>query len=68
MLEYQPNPELLLDLRLICKFRRGLLGVADCHAVGLFNAGREIAQPALDFSHSNPEFCHPNSWEKFPCN
>jgi K+-sensing histidine kinase KdpD len=43
--------------------------VANCHAYVLFltrlvEAALEFVQPALDFSHSNPAFCHPISREK----
>jgi len=45
------------------------LAVAKSHAYGLFltrliGAALEFLQPALDFSHSNPAFCHPISREK----
>jgi K+-sensing histidine kinase KdpD len=64
MRDYQPNPELMLDSKThsraetqICRFANDISWHFSEHA-------EKSRYSALDFSHSNPDFCHPNSREK----
>src|SRR5690349_414785 len=65
MRDYQPNPELMLDskthsedLRIhVCRFTADI-------SWHFPEQGQKSRHSALDFSHSNPDFCHPSSREK----
>src|SRR5579864_8749904 len=65
MRDYQPNPELMLDSKThsedcaihVCRFG------ADT-SWHFPRAELKKSHSALDFSHSNPDFCHPSSREK----
>jgi Domain of unknown function (DUF4118) len=69
MLKHQPNPELMLDSKTHSKHlrygRNCEIGVSHsrstlCLSDAYLNASWKNVHPALDFSHSNPAFCHPN--------
>jgi hypothetical protein len=65
MRDYQPNPELMLDSKTHsrarspnhCCFANDISWHFPEHA-------QKSCNSALDFSHSNPDFCHPSSREK----
>jgi hypothetical protein len=62
MPKYQPNPELMLDSKTHSKPERigRIPELAGCPGSAAFGRSKEkTTQSALDFSHSNPEFCHP---------
>jgi K+-sensing histidine kinase KdpD len=65
MRDYQPNPELMLDSK--THSRAGIHGTAALRndiSWHLSAAAQKSRHSALDFSHSNPDFCHPSSREK----
>jgi hypothetical protein len=70
MLERQPNRELLLDSKTHSSIGdQGGLPALQAAFVALPSAAEgKKGQSALDFSHSNPDFCHPKSRENLRCN
>jgi hypothetical protein len=66
MLKLQPNPKLMLDSKTHSKHLRALNEVCRIlvpHvAFGCTSyAAEKNWHPALDLSHSNPDFCHPKN-------
>src|SRR6476646_7896792 len=65
MRNYQPNPELMLDSKTHSSLAApGVCLVLNDISWQFSGANRKSRHSALDFSHSNPDFCHPSSREK----
>jgi hypothetical protein len=65
MRDYQPNPELMLDSKTHSKAGTQELPLCEMTFPGIFpEQAPKSRHSALDFSHSNPDFCHPSSREK----
>jgi K+-sensing histidine kinase KdpD len=65
MRNYQPNPELMLDSKTHSRAADSRPAALQMTFPGIFPEQAENSRhSALDFSHSNPDFCHPSSREK----
>src|SRR5689334_17599006 len=64
MRDSQPNPELMLDSKTHSRAADSRPAAANDISRHFAGADQKSRHSALDFSHSNPDFCHPISREK----